>query len=88
MTSGPHPTGRRGCPSVAQQLFDLSSDLSNLADWDTGFRLPSGRGNAFAHGSAGGGVSRDRPKPTVQPRDIFVRDLHIATLKVKARNFQ
>ncbi len=73
---------------VAQQLFDLSGDLSNLADMDAEFKLTSGRGDEFAHGSAGGGDSRDRPKPTVQPRDIFVRDLHIDTLKVKARNFQ
>lgn len=73
---------------VAQQLFDLSGDLSDLADMDREFKLTSGRGDEFAHGSAGGGDSRDRPRPAVQPRDIFVRDLHIDTLKVKARNFQ
>jgi len=73
---------------IAQQLFDLSRDLSGLADLDTEFKVPSGRGDEFAHGSPGGGDSRDRPKPAVRPRDIFVRDLHIDTLKVKARNFQ
>jgi error-prone DNA polymerase len=73
---------------IAQQLFDLTGDLSGLADRDTDFRLPTGRGDEFAHGSPGGGDSRDKPRPTVQPRDIFVRDLHIDTLKVKARNFQ
>jgi error-prone DNA polymerase len=73
---------------VAQQLFDLSADLSGLADMDVEFKLQSGRGDEFAHGSAGGGDSRDRPKPAPQARDIFVRDLHIDTLKVKARNFQ
>jgi error-prone DNA polymerase len=72
---------------VAQQLFDLSGDLSGLADRDTGFRLPTGRGDEFAHGSPGSSDSRDRPKPLPEPRDIFVRDLHIDTLKVKARNF-
>ncbi|MGA1805183.1 OB-fold nucleic acid binding domain-containing protein [Rhizobium sp. HT1-10] len=73
---------------IAQQLFDLTSDLSGLADLDTEFKVPSGRGDEFAHGSPGGGDSRDRPKPAMRPRDIFVRDLHIDTLKVKARNFQ
>ncbi|MDM9629063.1 error-prone DNA polymerase [Rhizobium sp. S152] len=70
---------------VAQQLFDLSGDLSGLADRDTEFRLPTGRGDEFAHG--GGPDPRDTPKPVVQARDMFVRDLHIDTLKVKARNF-
>jgi error-prone DNA polymerase len=71
---------------VAQQLFDLSSDLSGLADRDVSFKLPSGRGDEFAHGSAGGGDSRDRAPPP-KPRGIFVPDLHIDTLKVKSRNF-
>jgi error-prone DNA polymerase len=74
---------------VAQQLLDLSGDLSALADRDIDFKLPSGRGDEFANGSPGGGDSRDRPKPKPIPeaRDIYVRDLHIDTLKVKARNF-
>ncbi|HCJ74076.1 MAG TPA: error-prone DNA polymerase, partial [Agrobacterium sp.] len=71
---------------VAQQLFDLSGDLVGLADRDTEFRLPAGRGDEFAHGG-GGPDSRDRPKPVV-PRDMFTPDLHIDTLKVKSRNFQ
>ncbi len=70
---------------VAQQLFDLSSDLVGLADRDTGFKLPTGRGDEFAHGG-GGPDSRDRPKPVVT-RDMFTPDLHIDTLKVKSRNF-
>lgn len=72
---------------VAQQLFDLSSDLSGLADRDMEFKLTTGRGDEFAHGSVGGGDTRDRAPPPA-PRDIFVRDLHIDTLKIKARNFQ
>ncbi len=55
---------------VAQQLFDLSGDLVGLADRDTEFKLPSGRGDEFAHGG-GGPDSRDRPKPVV-PRDMFI----------------
>jgi error-prone DNA polymerase len=71
---------------VAQQLFDLSGDLSGLADRDLEFRLPTGRGDEFAHGSPGSPDSRDRAPPP-QPRDIFIQDLHIDTLKVKSRNF-
>lgn len=70
---------------VGQQLFDLSEDLSGLADQDTEFRLPAGRGNEFAHGG-GRPDSRDRPKLVVL-RDMFTPDLHIDTLKVKSRNF-
>ncbi len=72
---------------VAQQLFDLSSDLSRLADRDMEFKQTTGRGDEFAHGSVGGGDARDSAPPPA-PRDIFIRDLHIDSLKIKARNFQ
>jgi error-prone DNA polymerase len=71
---------------VAQQLFDLSGDLSCLAERDAEFRLPTGRGDEFAHGSPGAADSRDRA--AARPRDIFVPDLHLDTLKLKVRNFQ
>ncbi|APG87164.1 error-prone DNA polymerase [Sinorhizobium americanum] len=70
---------------IAQQLFDLSGDLSGLADRDDAFRLPTGRGDEFAHGAPGSADSRERA--AAKPRDIFIPDLHIDTLKVKARNF-
>jgi error-prone DNA polymerase len=73
---------------VAQQLFDLSTDLSRLAERDQEFRPPSGRGDDFAHGSPGSPDLRERTKAGVWPRDIFVPDLHIDRLKVKSRNFQ
>jgi error-prone DNA polymerase len=69
---------------VAQQLFDLTAGLVGLADRDSEFKLPTGRGDELAHGG-GGPDSRDRPKPIV-PRDLFTPDLHIDTLKVKSRN--
>ncbi|OWK23172.1 hypothetical protein AJ87_41905 [Rhizobium yanglingense] len=71
---------------IAQQLFDLSGDLSALADRDGEFKLPTGCGDEFAHGSPASPDSRDRP-PAVKPRDIFTPDLHIDTLKIKSRNF-
>ncbi|MGO7207677.1 hypothetical protein ACCT30_42470, partial [Rhizobium ruizarguesonis] len=71
---------------VAQQAFDLSVDLSGLADRDAEFRLPTGRGDEFAHGTPGAQDSRDKV-PALKPTDIFVPDLHIDQLKVKSRNF-
>jgi len=72
---------------VAQQLFDLSADLSSLADRDGGFRLPTGRGDEFAHGSPARPDPRERSVPGVRARDMFTPDLHIDTLKIKSRNF-
>ena len=71
---------------VAQQLFDLTADLSGLADRDAEFKLPAGRGDEFAHG--GGPDPRDDPRPVPRAKEMFDPDLHIETLKVKARNFQ
>jgi error-prone DNA polymerase len=56
---------------VAQQAFDLSGDLCGLAERDAGFRLPTGRGDEFAHGSPGSPDSRDRVA-AARPRDIFI----------------
>ncbi|MBY5532821.1 error-prone DNA polymerase [Rhizobium leguminosarum] len=71
---------------VSQQAFDLSEDLSGLADRDAEFQLPTGRGDEFAHGTPGAPDSRDRVA-AAKPRDIFIPDLHIDQLKVKSRNF-
>ncbi|MBB4279084.1 hypothetical protein GGE12_006897 [Rhizobium mongolense] len=46
---------------------------------------PTGRGDEFAIGE--GPDPRYKPKPVIVPRDMFVPDLHIDTLKVKSRNF-
>ncbi|MBB4576544.1 error-prone DNA polymerase [Rhizobium lentis] len=73
---------------VAQQLFDLSADLSGLAGRDGTFYPPTGRGDEFAHGSASSPDSREKAPPGVRARDMFVPDLHIDTLKIKSRNFQ
>lgn len=70
---------------IARQLFYLTADLSGLADQDSKFKMPAGRRDEFAHG--GGRDPRDKPQPMVTPRDVFLRDLHIGTLKVMVRNF-
>lgn len=38
---------------VARQRLDLSVDLSRIVDRDSDFKFPTGRGDGFAHGSAG-----------------------------------
>ncbi|MGG6893698.1 error-prone DNA polymerase [Rhizobium sp. BR 315] len=70
---------------VAQQLFDLSSDLSGLADRDQSFALPFTKADHFTHG--GGPDPRENPKREVKPKGMDTSDLHIDTLKVKSRNF-
>ena len=55
---------------VAQRLFDLSSDLTNIGARDGEFPLPHGRGDQVKHG--GGPDPRDNPKPAVQTRDIYI----------------
>jgi error-prone DNA polymerase len=71
---------------VAQQLFDLTGDLSGLADHDETFRLPTGRGDEFAHGAPGTPDSRERA--VMKVREIYEPDRLIDRLKVKSRNFQ
>ncbi|NKF31226.1 hypothetical protein HER21_32795, partial [Pseudomonas sp. BGM005] len=73
---------------LAQQLFDLSADLSRLAGRDGAFRATTGRGDEFAHGSPGNPDSREKAPPPLRARDMFTPDLHIDTLKIKSRNFQ
>ncbi len=72
---------------VAQQLFDYSGQLNDLADRNLEFRLPTGRGDEFTHGTPGRADSREQPGVRMKSRDIFIPDLHIDTLKVKSRNF-
>lgn len=70
---------------VAQRLFDFSGDLAGLSERGGDFPLPHGRGDGAKHGA--GPDPRDKPKPAVQARDIYIPDLHIDTLKIKSRNF-
>ena len=72
---------------IAARLHDLSGELAGLGEREGVFPLPHGRGDEFHHGSAGSDP-RDRPVRMVKPRDIYIRDLHIDTLKVKARDFR
>jgi error-prone DNA polymerase len=70
---------------VVEKLTDLSEQLAAISEDEAPFPLPHGRGDEF-HRGGGSQDSRDRPKR--QPRDIFIPDLHIDTLKLKPRNFR
>jgi error-prone DNA polymerase len=69
---------------VVDALTDLSADLAGISEDEAPFPLPHGRGDEFHHG--GGPDHRDRLKRA--PRDIYIPDLHIHTLKLKPRNFR
>jgi error-prone DNA polymerase len=71
---------------IVEEVVDLTPELKSIAGLDASFPLPSGRGDE-AKGGGSGPDSRD-PKPQIiRPRDMYEPDLHIDTLKVKARNF-
>ena len=71
---------------IAEHLKDMTEVLKAISGVGEPFQLAPGRGDE-AKGGGGGPDSRD-PKPVVRPRDIYVPDLHIDTLKLKARNFR
>jgi error-prone DNA polymerase len=71
---------------IVEQLNDLTADLRAVSRLDTAFPLVPGRGDEAKHGGHGSN-SRD-PRPVTKPRDMYVPDLHIDTIKLKARNFR
>lgn len=72
---------------VAHTLTDLSTELASVGERYDRFPLPHGRGDEFHHGSATPDP-RGLPPRVPKPRDIFIPDLHIDTIKVKARDFR
>jgi hypothetical protein len=72
---------------IVEYLIDMSADLKKVSGLDTPFPLVAGRGDEAAHGGHGSD-SRDQKALQVQPRDIYIPDLRIETLKVKASNFR
>jgi error-prone DNA polymerase len=70
---------------VAYQLADLSADLATVGSREAAFPLPHSRGDQVK--SSGGPDPRELPPKGLRTRDIYTPDLHIDTIKVKARNF-
>ena len=68
---------------VAHTLTDLSAELASVGDRGK-FPLPHGRGDEFHHASP---LLDPRGLP-LKPRDIYIPDLHIDSIKVKTRDFR
>jgi error-prone DNA polymerase len=72
---------------IVEAMGDLTALLKEVSGHDAPFPLPAGCGDEAKHG--GSGLDSREPKPPVhKPRDMYVPDLHIDTLKLKARNFR
>jgi error-prone DNA polymerase len=71
---------------VVEQTRDLTANLRKVSGLDTPFPLTAGRGDEAKHGGSGPD-SRD-PRPIARPRGMYEPNLHIDTLKLKARNFR
>ncbi|MAU97735.1 MAG: error-prone DNA polymerase [Fulvimarina sp.] len=72
---------------VVHRLTDLSAALAGIGERDAPFPLPHGRGDEFHHGPPSPDP-RDAPPRAVRTRDIYIPDLHIDSIRVKARNFR
>jgi error-prone DNA polymerase len=71
---------------IVEQVRDLSVNLRRVSGLDNAFRLAAGRGDEARHG--GHGLDSREPRaPPIKPRDMYEPDLHIETLKIRARNF-
>ena len=79
--------GTHRCSAQAvEHLRDLTPDLKRISGLDAPFPLVRGRGDEAKH--CGGSDSRDGQALSPKPRDIYVADVYIDTLKLKARNFR
>ena len=72
---------------VAQKITDLSAELGSIGQRDAAFPLPHGRGDEFHHGSPTPDP-RSQPPKVSKTRDMYVRDLHIDSIRVKTRDFR
>ncbi|MCC8978911.1 error-prone DNA polymerase [Bradyrhizobium acaciae] len=71
---------------IVAEVCDLTNDLKLMSGAGDALILPAGRGDEAKHG--GSGMDSREPKaPIIRPRDMYEPDLHIDTLKIKARNF-
>ena len=71
---------------IAHRITDLSGDLASVGNRDAPFPLPHGRGDQVRNGGSAPDP-RELPPKGLRTRDIYIPDLHIDTIKVKARNF-
>lgn len=72
---------------IAWKIFDLSYVLASVGGRDAAFPLSHGRGDEFARGPSAP-APRDAAPKGPRARDIFIPNLHLDTLKQKARDFR
>ena len=70
---------------VVRRVINLTGDLEKIAG--TGMPLVTARGDVVK-GGGHGPDSRDAKPVIAKPRDIYIPDLHIDTIALKARNFR
>ncbi len=70
---------------IAEHLIDETELLNSVGGQNEGFNLPAGRGDEARHP---GGPDPRGALPVKKVRDIYIPDLHIDTLSVRARNFR
>ena len=70
---------------VAYGLTDLSAALASVGQRDAAFPLPHGRGDEFHHGTP---APDPRGNQGMKTRDMYIRDLHLDTIRVKTRDFR
>ena len=71
---------------VAQRLTNLSAELASVGERDGEFPLTHGRGDEVHHGSTPD--PRGPRSKGLRPRDIYIPDLHLDTIKVRTRDFR
>jgi error-prone DNA polymerase len=71
---------------IAEHLVDFSGELRRVSELDQPSRWPAGRGDGARQ--TGGPDPREQQGLRRKPRDIYVPDLRIETLKVRARDFR
>jgi len=71
---------------IVQRVTDLSGDLASVGECDGVLPVPHGRGDQATHGGSGQDP-RELPPRGLRTQDIYIPDLHLDTIKPKARKF-
>jgi error-prone DNA polymerase len=72
---------------IVEHAVDLSADHKRVSGSEAAFPFVSGRGDEAKH-SRSGLDSREPKVPLSKPRDMYEPNLHVDSLKVRARNFR
>ncbi|WP_299360380.1 error-prone DNA polymerase [uncultured Paracoccus sp.] len=72
---------------VVHRLADLSGDLAGVGGREASFPLTHGRGDEISHGTPTPDP-RSQPPKGPRPRDMYIPDLHLDTIRVRTRDFR